>query len=1110
MADKHDAIRDILESHVMFATLSAKDKAELARMFVLKEYMPGERLVRQNEYTAGVLHIYSGQVRLKQTVEGRRTALGDFGPGSTFGETCLLHETVWEYELVAGQDQVKAIVLPAESAKKFAAEHAEAAALFRKNIGQIELSHRLKSLIGSSTCPPARFALILNNLGVKKIPKGSAVFSQNDNDPRLYSIEQGTVDIIRQEDGEEITLDRCARFELLGETAALSEAGNNDCHFYTARAVTDVTVIVIRQPEVLKLMALNPSLHEQLITRARDLRQIAESELDARSRAVNTDMRIRLARGITEDEYKQLEEQDRENDEEFPLMRQGDQSECGAACLTMITRYYGKNFKLGQIKELANVSTADTSPLPIITGAENLGYSAKAYALNRRELERVRLPGIIGWEGGHYAVVHKVTSGRLNLADSVAAIKSALLSPLTSIKVSPEDRPNVPLKASGLTSAKVHLADPLEGRKILPMDEFITGWTSASVPGTQTDEDRGLFIALTPTEKFTHMEPPKLPVLHFVRYLLPYKKFFFEAFLAALTINLLGLASPLFVQTIVDTVVVHKDVSLLNMMLGGMALVTVFTTLTTVVQRLLLAHTTARIDMRLMSEFYRHILSLPMSFFLTRNKGEIMARFGENAKIRAILTGSTITVILNTLMLGIYFLMMFAYSLPLTMIVLAFIPGYVLLILYFTPRIKALAQKIFHTNAQSQAYLIEALNGIETIKATANEYMARVRWENSFVENVNNTFKQANLVLTSSSLHSLLRLASSITILWYGANQVIAGQLSIGELMGFNMLVGLVMGPVQQMVQLWNQMQDVRISVERVSEILDIEPERPTITSPDAMPAVLTQCSGKIEFRDVDFSYMAGDKENLVMRKFSLEIDPGEHIALVGPSGCGKSTIAKMILGFNLPKNGQCLIDGKDLANLDFSSLRNHIGVVLQDSFLIAGTVAENIALGDPEPDLAAVKRAARQAGIEAEILRWPQGYQTAIGEKGMGISGGQRQRVCIARALYRQPKILIFDEATSALDNDSEKIIQSNMREILKGRTSITIAHRLSTIVDADRICYIIDGMVAEQGKHQQLIDPEYIRENGLEGKYYALARKQFNLPPLDEAAGENEEGAA
>jgi len=444
-------------------------------------------------------------------------------------------------------------------------------------------------------------------------------------------------------------------------------------------------------------------------------------------------------------------------------------------------------------------------------------------------------------------------------------------------------------------------------------------------------------------------------------------------------------------------------------------------------------------------------------------------------------------------------MMMFVYNPQLTYVVIAFIPGYVGLILYFTPRIKAISQQIFLTNSQSQSYLIESLNGIETIKATANEYMARARWENSFVEMVNSSFRQQKLMLTSQSLYGLLSLSSNVIILWIGANQVIDGVMSIGELMGFNMLVGLVMGPVQQMVQLWNSLQDIRISIDRVGDVLNVKPEEPPVSDPERMPAVLERCEGKIEFRKVNFSYMASGKETLVMKDFDLVIEPGQHVAFVGASGCGKSTIAKMVVGFNVPNSGECRIDGKNITQLSLASLRRNIGVVLQDSFLIAGTVAQNIALGDPEPDMQAVKTAARLSGVDGEVMKWPVGYQTPIGEKGMGISGGQRQRICIARALCRNPKILIFDEATSALDNQSEKLIQTNMRDILKGRTSFTIAHRLSTIIDADMICYIHAGKVAEKGSHEQLTDPAYLKKMDYTGKYYNLAQTQFNLKPLN-----------
>jgi ATP-binding cassette, subfamily B, bacterial HlyB/CyaB len=264
------------------------------------------------------------------------------------------------------------------------------------------------------------------------------------------------------------------------------------------------------------------------------------------------------------------------------------------------------------------------------------------------------------------------------------------------------------------------------------------------------------------------------------------------------------------------------------------------------------------------------------------------------------------------------------------------------------------------------------------------------------------------------------------------------------------------------------------------------------------MPATLTGCQGRIEFVKVNFSYIANDKENFVMKDFDLVIEAGQRVAFVGPTGCGKSTIAKMILGFNIPRSGQCLIDGKDIRTLDLTSLRRNIGVVLQDSFLISGTVAENIALGDPEPDMQAVMNAARLAGVQEFIIKLPLEYQTPIGEKGMGLAGGQRQRICIARALYRRPKIMIFDEATSALDEKTQALIQENIQDILKGRTSITIAHRLSTIKDSDMICYISGGKVQEKGTHEQLTNPEYLMQNGYTGLYYGLAKEQFGLQSL------------
>lgn len=1070
MSAIQEAIHYILETHIMFSMLPEPDKRFLKDRFELRAFKTGDIIAEQDSTIEGLHYLYAGKVRLKQTVNGKRTSLGIMEKDASLGETALLQEQNWPYRIEA-IEPVEMFVLPAEMVRKLLPGNPNMMELFKREIGYITLSQRLRGMLGASKYTPEAFTEILHNFGIREFKAGQEVFEQGSENPkkgagRLYYIEKGEVDLLRTPlSGEPLVLDRVYRGSLIGMAGSLLEHGDKGAQSYTAKAIDNVTVLVINQPQVKQILSINPALKETMRARSSALHAKEQAEVGVRKRDEGVDQRVLLSQGVTEAEFQDLERMEKGKKGEiknFPGVKQRAESDCGAACLTMITQFYGKDFKLGQIVELTNLSSEGVTPDSILAGAERLGFNGAAYALRFDDLKQVKLPGIVGWEGFHYTVVYR------------------------------------------LTDKFVFMADPTTGKSTkLSREKFEEGWSQAQVAGVTTDSDVGVFIALSPTVAFDHSEPPSRPIFHFLRYILPYKKYFIDALIASLVLNLLGLASPLFVQTIVDTVVVHKDASLLNMMLGGMVLVAIFKTATSVSQSLLLAHTTARIDMRMMSEFYRHVLSLPLSFFLTRNKGEILARFGENQKIRAIIAGSTITVILSTLMMFIYFFMMFGYNGHLTFVAMVFIPMYVIITLYFTPRIKAIAQQMFLTGSRSQSYLIESLNAIESIKATANEYMARSRWEDAFVDNVNMGFQMQKLNLISNSLNQLVQLSSTVAILWVGATLVMEGELTVGELMGFQMLLGLVMGPIFQIVQLWNSSQDVRIAIDRVTDVLNVDPEQTSVTTPDKMPATLPEhFQGRIKFDKVNFGYTtASGQQNFIMKEFDLTIEPGEHVAFVGAAGCGKSTIAKMVLGFNMPmpSGGTCTIDDKDIREVDLAMLRRNIGVVLQDGFLFGGTVAENIALGDPEPNMVQVKEASRLAGSDEFIQKMSMGYQTRVGEKGVGVSGGQRQRICIARAIYRRPKVMLFDEATSALDNATEALVQKNINDILVGRTSITIAHRLSTIIDSDYICYIRDGKVAEKGKHEELIDPDFLRAKGFKGYYYELAQKQFDLPPLN-----------
>jgi len=758
MDAKQEAIKELMQTHVMFSQLSVKEKIFLAKLIVVKVYDKNDVIALQGDAINGFYYIHSGEVRLKQTRDNKRASIGSIFSKGSFGELSVVKDCFWEYQIEAINKTI-VLILPAQPVRQANKTHPQLSELLKKQVGMVELMQRLRGLLAKSKYSSEQFNAIVEKIGIKQFEPDQYVFHQGDEDPRLYYIEQGSVELIwRSITDEKIVLDKVIRGELLGENGALSAIGKVSKQVVSARAVTPLTVLVFYKPEVDAMLEINPELHEQLRLRAHSLRQQQLLETNARQQAEGADLRVHLNDAVSEEEFKQSVQ--KKQIRKFPLINQLNESDCAVNCLTMICHFYGKDFSAGQLKELTNLNTANPDPNQITGGAESLGFQTKAYGITYEQLQTLPLPGIIGWENYHYAVLYKITK------------------------------------------KEVFLADPAKGLIRLAKEEFIKGWTQALITGAETNPDAGLFIAIQPTIKFTEREPPKKPIQHFINYLLPYKVLFMEAFLAALTINLLGLASPIFIQTIVDTVVVHHDVSLLNMMLAGMVLVAIFKTLSVTAQSLLLAHTTARIDMKMMSEFYRHILDLPMDFFLTRNKGEILARFGENAKIRAIIAGSSITVVLNTLMIFLYFMVMFAYNSVLSLVVMFYIPLYIGIVWYFTPRIKAIAQERFVTGAQSQAHLIESLNGIESIKATANEYMARARWEESFVENVNKGYTQQKLNLMSMNLNQLVSMASTVTILWIGANQVIANQMTIGELMGFNMLVGLVMGPVMQMVGL--------------------------------------------------------------------------------------------------------------------------------------------------------------------------------------------------------------------------------------------------------------------------------------------------------------------
>ncbi|MCJ8280604.1 MAG: peptidase domain-containing ABC transporter, partial [Rivularia sp. ALOHA_DT_140] len=447
--------------------------------------------------------------------------------------------------------------------------------------------------------------------------------------------------------------------------------------------------------------------------------------------------------------------------------------------------------------------------------------------------------------------------------------------------------------------------------------------------------------------------------------------------------------------------------------------------------------------------------------------GDIISRVQENRKIEQFLSGEALSILLDLLTVFIYVGLMFWYSWKMALLVLVIVPPFALLALIATPFLQKTSREIFNANANESSYLIEALTGVRTVKSTAVEQTVRWHWEDLLHKEVKTSFSGQVISNRLQIFSNIIEALATTSLLWFGAHLVIHNQLTIGQLVAFNMLFGNIITPFQRLTVLWNQLQEVVIAIERINDVLDAEPEEDL---QNQIRQNLPTIKGNIRFEKVTFRYHAESDSN-ILENLSFEIKPGQMVALVGRSGSGKTTISKLALGLYPPTDGKVLIDGQDITSISLNSLRQQVGVVDQDTFLFGNTIRENISLGNPGATLEDVIEAAKSAGADEFIKKLPMGYETQIGEGGGLLSGGQRQRIAIARALLGNPKLLVLDEATSHLDTESERIIQRNFNTILKGRTTLVIAHRLSTIRNADLILVLDKGVLIESGTHDELM---------------------------------------
>ncbi len=709
----------------------------------------------------------------------------------------------------------------------------------------------------------------------------------------------------------------------------------------------------------------------------------------------------------------------------YPFYAQHSCSDCGAACLVMVGKYWGKEFNINRLRELAAVSRDGASMDGLVNAAEILGFNSRPVEASLDRLATQQLPAIAHWEGGHYVVVFEISRKH------------------------------------------VIMGDPAVGQRKLTHSEFVKDWT-------------GYCLLLSPTLALKKNENSSTDFWQLFQLVTPHKVVIAEIFIASIVLQLFGLVSPIFTQLILDRAIMHKSTNSLTAFAIGLLIFGGFKIAMSALRQYLMAHTANRIDTALVVGFIRHAFSLPLSYFDSRHVGDIISRIQENHKIQSFITGQSLGVLLDLMSVFVYATLMFVYNWKLALVTLISIPPFIILTFASTPFQKRMSREIFNASNAENSYLIEALNGVRTVKSMSVEKAVRWNWEEKLTKEVTQNYRGQMLRIKIQAISSTINIISSTALLWMGSSLVISGEFTIGQLFAFNMLAANVISPFERLAGLWSSLQEIGIAIERLCDVIEAKPEE----SQDSQQQDLGELKGHVKFKNVTFRYNK-DSENNVLENINFEIKPGQTIALVGRSGSGKTTLAKLILGLYRPTSGSITIDNKDLKTISLQSLRSQVGVVDQDTFLFSGTVKHNITLSKPGASQVEVQRAAELAGAAEFISKMPMGYATEIGEGGSMLSGGQRQRLAIARALLNNPRLLIFDEATSSLDTESERIIQENLERIRHDRSTIIIAHRLSTVQNADLILVLDKGVLIESGTHPQLMAER--------GQYYHLNQQQI-----------------
>ncbi|HEY4273760.1 MAG TPA: peptidase domain-containing ABC transporter [Candidatus Udaeobacter sp.] len=1030
---------EILRRSSVFRFVSDEHFGALETLLEEEHYEFGDVIVKQGDPANSFYVVTRGRARaLKVKPEGGEIPLGVLKPGDSFGEAALA-EGGTRNATVRCSTAVDVLRIDREDFLQLARRVPELKQYVERTGRNRALQSFLYQFSNFGRLPTPVLRNVIDRLKPLTFEKGNLIIHEGDDAGPLYIIEKGRARAFAGVDGQVRNLAFYREGDFFGELSIL----NGSPRAASVEAFSDCQLLALEPQSVRDLRRRFPEFDKLLSERlaAYQVKTEARIPLDFTTELLPAETQVQNKVELDGEHSAETQDKGAPFADEKGLFRkrgkrirkiehitQIDEMDCGAASLGMICRHFGRKVSLARIRQLCHTATDGTSLKALSRAANELGLAARALKISLRNLPVMPLPAIVHWEGNHWIVLYDVDQ------------------------------------------QFVRVADPGSGLRKLPRREFEEKWTGYAA----------LFDYTPAFEQAPESKPTLVWVLPF---LARFKVILLQVLGLAVAVSFLQLLFPVFTQMVVDKVIVENDIGLLKIILLGMLAVIVFVQVSTLAQEYLLAFAAVRVDTAVLDFLSRKLLSLPMSYFTSRRTGDIQRRLEGARQVRQFAVQQGVGALLAAVFLVGAVILMAMYSPLLTIAFLATTPLYVGLMIFSVKVLRPLYHGVEESQGKYSSHQIDAIKGIEAVKAASAESAFRDTMLNEFISVSQKLFKATFIVMSWDSLLQTIGLLSTAIFLWVGATQVIQGRLSVGGFVAFSSLTAMAYAGILRALGVWDNMQQAAVLLNRLNDIFEQEPEQGHDRS---RLAPVHSLEGRVELRGVTFKY-GGPEAPDILKNITMDLAPGRMVAFVGRSGCGKTTLVKLIAGLLEPTEGAIFFDHVDLKTLNYRDVRRHVGTVLQENHMFNETIARNISFGDPEPDLDRVLAAAQVAAAHDFIMRLPLGYETKIGESGLSLSGGQKQRIAIARAIYNNPPVLIFDEATSALDTESERAIQENLSRLMAGRTTIVIAHRLSTIREAHSIVVLEQGSVAEIGTHDQLMAQR--------GLYYYLSSQQLGV---------------